>query len=61
LFNEPVPKDEDTGGHQIPQQYDLFQINVEKQTESVNQPSSAIEEMLANVQSVTQTLVRKVE
>jgi methyl-accepting chemotaxis protein len=35
--------------------------HVEQQTESVSQSSSAIEEMLANIQSVTQTLVRNAE
>jgi methyl-accepting chemotaxis protein len=35
--------------------------HVEKQTASVEQSSSAIEEMLANIQSVTQTLVRNTE
>ncbi|MDR2470766.1 MAG: methyl-accepting chemotaxis protein, partial [Treponema sp.] len=34
---------------------------VERQTASVSRSSSAIEEMLANVQSVTQTLVRNAE
>jgi methyl-accepting chemotaxis protein len=35
--------------------------HIDKQTESVTQCSSAIEEMLANIQSVTQTLMRNVE
>jgi methyl-accepting chemotaxis protein len=35
--------------------------NVEEQTISVAQSSSAIEEMLANIQSVTQTLIRNAE
>jgi methyl-accepting chemotaxis protein len=34
---------------------------VDKQTESVAQSSSAIEQMLANIQSVTQTLVKNAE
>ncbi|MDR2767978.1 MAG: methyl-accepting chemotaxis protein [Treponema sp.] len=35
--------------------------NVEEQTKSVSQSSSAIEEMLANIQSVTETLVKNVD
>jgi hemerythrin-like metal-binding protein len=35
--------------------------HVEAQTESVSQSSSAVEEMLANIQSVTQTLIKNSE
>jgi methyl-accepting chemotaxis protein len=40
---------------------DKLNNHVEEQSSSVSQSSSAIEEMLANIQSVTQTLIRNAE
>jgi methyl-accepting chemotaxis protein len=40
---------------------DTLNAQVQKQTDCVSLSSSAIEEMLANIQSVTQTLIRNVE